>query len=328
MVSADIVVLLFGPDFALQGSSNLIYELIVTNAGPSVSSNILVSDSLPSGLVFFSATSGGAFNNNRVTWPLITALPVGGVTNYFVTVIAPNVGTFTNIASALAATYDPDMTNNTGVLPDSQVPTTVATSQFSLFAGLPVFNPQTGLYEEQVIVTNISNVIVPAVRLLVGGLRTGVWLYNASGTNSDLRPYVQYNFPLNPYPQTNSTVTFTLEFLSQDRRSFTNSLEAVAVVPVVVTPPIGTVCAITNIFMENFTYGDESLVHVVIEFASIPGRVYTVVYSDDNMLTWVEAVPSITANANAVQWIDAGPPKTESMPASVTSRFYRVILSP
>jgi hypothetical protein len=37
-------------------------------------------------------------------------------------------------------------------------------------------------------------------------------------------------------------------------------------------------------------------------------------------------VPVITAPANRVQWIDAGPPKTDSNPAQQTARYYRVIL--
>ena len=62
----------------------------------------------------------------------------------------------------------------------------------------------------------------------------------------------------------------------------------------------------------------------VIEFASVPGKVYTIIYSSD-MVTWKVATPSVTANANVTQWYDDGPPKTESQPISVGTRFYRVI---
>ena len=43
------------------------------------------------------------------------------------------------------------------------------------------------------------------------------------------------------------------------------------------------------------------------------------------MVTWKVATPSVTANANVTQWYDDGPPKTDSKPLSVNSRFYRVI---
>jgi hypothetical protein len=46
------------------------------------------------------------------------------------------------------------------------------------------------------------------------------------------------------------------------------------------------------------------------------------------MQTWKTANPIITAPANRVQWYDDGPPKTESKPTSIGSRFYRVMELP
>jgi hypothetical protein len=66
----------------------------------------------------------------------------------------------------------------------------------------------------------------------------------------------------------------------------------------------------------------------VIEFTSVPGRVYTILYSDDGMATWRAATPSVTASANVTQWYDDGPPKTASQPISNGSRFYRVVQAP
>ena len=62
----------------------------------------------------------------------------------------------------------------------------------------------------------------------------------------------------------------------------------------------------------------------VIEFASVPGKTYNIIYSSD-LVTWKVATPSVPASANVTQWYDDGPPKTESKPASVGARFYRVI---
>jgi len=61
----------------------------------------------------------------------------------------------------------------------------------------------------------------------------------------------------------------------------------------------------------------------LIEFATTPGHVYTIQYSDGPSGPFKTAVPSITAPANRLQWLDDGPPKTESQPAG-GSRFYRV----
>jgi hypothetical protein len=66
---------------------------------------------------------------------------------------------------------------------------------------------------------------------------------------------------------------------------------------------------------------------VLVEFSAVPGQVYAIQYSSD-MQTWLTAVPVITAPATSVQWIDSGPPKTDSSPAQQPARYYRVVLLP
>jgi hypothetical protein len=178
-----------------------------------------------------------------------------------------------------------------------------------------------------VTVTNTSIITASAFRLLVGNInspqgvpRTNVWLYNATGTNVDSRPYVLYNAPLNP----GQFVTLTLEFGVPDRRAFTNSLEVVQVLPVASGTNSGSGVVIDRAFLDNRF----SPARVVIEWASIPGRTYTVIYSDDNMVTWHAATPSVNAVNTRTQWYDDGPPKTVTVPLSLGSRFYRVILAP
>jgi hypothetical protein len=179
-----------------------------------------------------------------------------------------------------------------------------------------VFNPQTGLFEQRDTVTNTGSITVFAVRLLVGGLRSNVFLYNATGTNG-ARPYVQYNSPLDP----GQSVQFVLEFYVPDRQPFTNSLEAQAVAPNYVATNSGPGTAISRCFYDNRSAPPR----LVIEFATIPGKNYMIIYSDDNMATWQVATPTITANATSTQWYDDGPPKTVSLPGAKPSRFYAVI---
>jgi VCBS repeat-containing protein len=199
-------------------------------------------------------------------------------------------------------------------------------AQFAVHAGSPIFNPQTGLFEESVTVTNIGSTTAAAVRLLVTNInstngvpRTNVYLYNATGTNSGV-PYVQYNAPLNP----GQTVNFLLEFFVADRRPFTNSFIAQEVLP----SPTGTNAAsgvpIDREFVDLRIPGSPRF---VIEFTSIPGRTYTILYSP-SLGNWKAATPSITANATKTQWYDDGPPKTDSQPLSTTNRFYRVLVAP
>src|SRR5262249_48954976 len=160
--------------------------------------------------------------------------------------------------------------------------------------GTNVFNPQTGLFEQNVTVTNTGSTTVAAFRLLVGGLRTNVSLYNATGTNFDQRPYVQYNAPLNP----GQWVSLVLQFFDADRRPFTDPLEAIAVLPTPAGTNGGAGVVISRAFLDTRIAGDTRF---VIEFASVPGRTYTIIYSDDNMATWKVATPTVTANATVTQ---------------------------
>ena len=95
--SADVVVLNYGPAGVLAGN---IYTnvIMVTNAGPSVATNVVVVDVL---------AGGGVSNIN------VGILAAGGVTNISIVSVAPGSGSLTNTASAGSGTYDPNLLNNT-----------------------------------------------------------------------------------------------------------------------------------------------------------------------------------------------------------------------
>ena len=50
--------------------------------------------------------------------------------------------------------------------------------------------------------------------------------------------------------------------------------------------------------------------------------------SRDDLRNWKTVTPSGTSDANRIQWIDNGPPKTQSFPSNRSSRYYRVIALP
>jgi len=318
---ADLMVFKTGPPVVLAGS-NLTYTINVTNAGPSPATNVLLKDFLPTNVVFVSASGGGALASGVITWPNMSSLPNGGADTFTVTVTASALGTFTNSAVATSTTPDPNPANNNGSSTNSQAVTTVATARgqfgISIFATITL-NPQTGLYEQSVTVTNTGPVTAAAIKVYVLDLRSGVQLYNATGTDAG-GPYVQYNAPLNP----GQTVTFLLEFYVPDRGSFTDSFQAEAILPGSTGSASGGF-AISRTFIDTRVSGSPRL---VIEFATVPGQTYTIIYSDDGMVTWQVATPSITATATITQWYDDGPPETIGNPLSGGSRFYRVIAGP
>jgi uncharacterized repeat protein (TIGR01451 family) len=318
---ADLMVFNSGPPLVLAGS-NLTYTIDVTNAGPAPATNVVVSDSLTTNVVFVSASNGGLLSGGVVNWPLLPALPVGGADSFTVTVTAPAAGSFTNSAAAMSTTPDPIPANNNGTSTNSQVATTVAASQgqfgISINASITQ-NLQTGLFEQSVAVTNTGAITAAAIKLYVQGLRSGVQLYNVTGTDAN-GPYVQYNAPLNP----GQAVTFVLEFYVPDRGSFTDTFQADAILPAA-SGPVSGGFAISRSFTDTRIPGSPRL---VIEFATVPDQTYTVIYSDDGMVTWQVATPSITATATVTQWYDDGPPETISSPFSGGSRFYRVIAGP
>jgi uncharacterized repeat protein (TIGR01451 family) len=315
---ADLAVFKTGPATVLV-ATNFTYAIMVTNRGFSTATNVVVTDHLPTNLVFVSASAGGVFSSDLVTWPAISALPTGGATSFTLTVNARTSGTFTNIASATSSTPDPNLADNDGTAPASRVITTAALGQFGILIVTNVFTPQTGLYEERVVVTNNTSMTLDAVRVYVTGLRSGVYLQNAVGTNAG-KPYVHYNVPL----PAGGNVAFLLEFLSVDRRPFTNGIEVEVTTPILFTPATGAPVKDIRIFMETYAPLDEP--HQVVEFATVPGRSYMVLYGDagPDSVTNV-APPIVRATANVVQWVDAGPPKTATKPAA---RYYRAVLLP
>jgi hypothetical protein len=182
--------------------------------------------------------------------------------------------------------------------------------------GSIAFDPQTGLFNQSVTVTNGTGNPVTAVRLSVLGLPADVLLYNATGSTNGV-PFAEYRHALN----TGASVGFLLEYYRSNRLEFVSTNFVATAVPLA-TPatPTGTVLQLDRApFLSDGA--------LVIEFASVPGKSYVVEYSA-NMLTWTPAVPPVIAAGTRVQWTDAGPPKTDSPPGGAGQRFYRVVQLP
>lgn len=178
-------------------------------------------------------------------------------------------------------------------------------------------NPQTGLYEQTIRLSNTSTNGAPAARILLTNLAANVTVFNASGTTSGT-PFLQYDLPV----AAGASVDFVVEFYRATRGTIaapTYAAEAATAAPP--AAPAGTTRTVTDLS------GALSNGRFLIEFTTTPGRRYAVQYSADSV-TWKTAQPTLTAAGTHTQWFDDGPPKTESKPASVGVRFYRVVELP
>jgi len=315
---ADVGVFMTGAPNPVLVSNQLTYALYVTNFGPADAPAVVLTDSLPANVTFSSAVvSQGSYVQipNGVQWN-IGAMSSQSFVSASIVILPLATGQITNTATVSltggSSVLDTNLSNNTA----SNITTVTAPvlTNVSIQAGPVIFNPQTGLYQQTVQFNNLSEVTAAAVRISVLGLATNVVLYNASGT-ADGVPYVQYNQPV----PVGSNVVFLLEYYDRTRTlTASTNFVATVVAAVTVPPPTGTYLQLDT----NSPFMNEG--ELTIEFASVPGHTYVVQYSSD-MQTWLTAAPPIVAVNTRTQWIDSGPPKTESPPGSPGQRFYRIV---
>jgi uncharacterized repeat protein (TIGR01451 family) len=109
--------------------STVTYTLTVSNAGPGAATSVVVTDVLPAGLAFVSATpsQGTCVGTSTVTCSLGTLANGANATIVLTTTVTANSGSVANSASVASATVDPNPGNSTvsaAVLPVSaSIPT-------------------------------------------------------------------------------------------------------------------------------------------------------------------------------------------------------------
>ena len=134
---ADVRVVKTGPSTAMVGDT-VTYGITVMNDGPGAAANVTVTDQLPSGLVFVSATGGGAESGGLITWPVLPSLANGAAAAFTVRAVVQATGTLVNTAYANSTSTDPNVNNNNGSMSMSQVTTTVvAGADLSVFKSGP-----------------------------------------------------------------------------------------------------------------------------------------------------------------------------------------------
>jgi len=293
----------------------LTYSLTVTNNSSTPATGVVVSNTLPPNVTVFSLlpSQGAATNQAGVVTYNLGSLPNGSAATLAIVVIPNAAGLLTNTASVSSLQTDSQPANNLATNVTTAVSVPITNLVLTVLSSITL-NPQTGLFEERIEVSNGGPATPSSVLVLISGLAANVKVYNATGTTNGV-PYVQSSSPLG----IGSNVVFLLEYYVPTRIAPTNLTLTVQAGPIVIPPVVsGTILNISRMIkLDNGS--------VLVDFSALPGQVYAIQYSSD-MVTWLTAVPAITAPANQVQWIDSGPPKTVSSPADQGARYYRVVM--
>ncbi|MGA2868767.1 MAG: hypothetical protein ABSF34_06375 [Verrucomicrobiota bacterium] len=323
---ADLGVTLTGPTQPVITNDWITYGITVSNAGPDSAPNVLLTNALPvNGFLFEGIVPTNmpvsVISNTTSLFFNLGTLASGGFTNLQITVQVPtNEGALPFSASVGApGVTDDNLTNNFAV-------TNITVTNYltgilqATTNSTQVINPQDGLEEQTILLSNLGKNNVSAERLVVTGLPKK--LYNAVGTNNG-NPFVTVGAGLNAL----NSLTLLLQYNPRGSFPFTNGqLQAFAVPSPNLTPPTATSTS-TNINISGiFTLPNGNM---LIEFAANTNKTYTIIYSDNMQFSnAMIAPPAIAAPANIVQWIDYGPPTTLSAPTNSSVRFYRVLQNP
>src|SRR4029077_7960004 len=74
----------------LHPADTVTYTVVVTNVGDQNATGIILTDPIPAGTTFFSATGGGTLATGQVTWPVFGLAGGGGTQSFSVTVVVIN----------------------------------------------------------------------------------------------------------------------------------------------------------------------------------------------------------------------------------------------
>lgn len=182
-------------------------------------------------------------------------------------------------------------------------------------------NLQSGLFLQSLSVVNAGLSNAPGIRILVhdtgtDSLSNNVILFNATGLTNGL-PYLELG-PL----AAGGTVALTAEYYISDRKTIPSPRYEVQVMP----PAEVTITTNTVIALDRALFANGSF---LVEFNTSTNCVYYVQYVGDATDTnWATSLPGIAGTGSRIQWVDNGPPKTASRPASQPNRFYRIIQYP
>ncbi|HEY5912009.1 MAG TPA: immunoglobulin domain-containing protein [Verrucomicrobiae bacterium] len=158
---------------------------------------------------------------------------------------------------------------------------------------------------------NRSPFTYPAALIHIRNLPPQVLVLNATGLDGQGNPFIQSNRVLPP----GASADLQIEYLTPD-----GHIPNVKLTGEVALPLPGSIQPISR-------WARQPNGNFLLEFNSFVSAAYRVQYTSD-LLNWNAASPMLQGTGQKLQWVDSGPPYTESAPAGVPCRFYRVILAP
>lgn len=121
---ADLAVTMTQDPAAPVAGSNLTYTATVTNYGPSAATGLVLTDPLPAGVTFVSASAGCTQSAGTVSCALGT-LANGANATAQIVITPTQAGSLTNTVSATSAVQDPTSANNTATVATNVAAATV-----------------------------------------------------------------------------------------------------------------------------------------------------------------------------------------------------------
>jgi len=207
-------------------------------------------------------------------------------------------------------------TDNLGLMATSSVVNITMLDHAPLAAGPIQLNRQNGLFQQSVTITNPTPYTFLAVRIWIENLPTECQVVNATGTNNGV-PYIDYNLPI----AGGATGSLFIQYYVPSRIP-----PAPTLIPEVLGTDYGAakLPPTAQVINSCQRQPDGSF---MIEFYANANYTYRVQYCSALGEGWSTAAGTITGTGGMVQWIDNGPPKTDSHPSTKPSRFYRIMAS-
>lgn len=297
------------------------YTLTVTNSSSVGASGVTIQSAMPSGIKFLAVTptvAGSIFSQNTLTLPIVSLTNASAVA-FTISVQALATNNAFGITNFVSASQNTDTsTNNNSVVSTIKVLPLVTNTVRILSVSPMVFNRQTALMDQVVVVTNLTTNVISSVRILATNLVAPNAMFNAVGTNTG-RPFVVIPVALGP---TNSA-SVSIQYFVTNRTAIDVGLlasEGPSLISLAV--PAGTAIPISRVVHLR----NSNLSSVYLEFPTTIGRKYSLVYSatvDNAGTNRVAVYPPFVANSTHGQFVDTGPQVTGE-----GDRFYTVIEQP